>query len=510
MQRADLERCLIVSCQPVPGGPMDSAEMVVGFALAALSVGAAALRIESVHYVQAVRAATTAPIIGIVKRDLPDSPVRITPFVADAEALADAGADIVAFDATLRSRPDSVERLIAAVHARGKLAMADCSSLADAQAALALGVDFVGTTLSGYVGGQEPIAPDLALIAEMAALTPYVIAEGRIRTPDQAAAAIRAGAHAVVVGSAITRTEHATAWFKDAIDAASVESAAPETVLAIDIGGTKILATLVRAGEVIAETTLATPRDRHPDEWIAELVERVRLWHGQFRRIGIAVTGLVTDGHWSALNPATLSIPDNYPLVARMEAAFGMPVIAVNDAQAAAWGEHRFGAGAASDIVFLTISTGVGGGVVLNGRPLLGLAGHFGLIRGPSNGAAPIEDGVSGRWMAEQARRAGKAVEAPAIFAAAAAGEGWATAILSESARKVALLCADIQLMFDPARIVIGGGIGLAEGYLDLVRAALPPTPPRLVPVLVRAHLGPQAGAIGVADMATDKPSSAV
>ncbi len=77
--------------------------------------------------------------------------------------LADAGADIVAFDATDRVRPASIEALVKAVKARGKLTMADCSSIDDARNALAAGVDFVGTTLSGYVGGPEPVDPDIDL-----------------------------------------------------------------------------------------------------------------------------------------------------------------------------------------------------------------------------------------------------------------------------------------------------------------------------------------------------------
>lgn len=100
-----LKNALIVSCQHVPGGAMDDSQYVVGFGLAALSAGAAGLRIESARYVAAVRAATDAPIIGLIKRDLDDSPVRITPFLHDVKALADAGADIIAFDATDRVRP---------------------------------------------------------------------------------------------------------------------------------------------------------------------------------------------------------------------------------------------------------------------------------------------------------------------------------------------------------------------------------------------------------------------
>lgn len=500
MRKEDLNLSLIVSCQPVPGGAMDEAIFVSGFARAALAAGARALRIESAAYVAAVRAAVDAPIIGIVKRDLDDSPVRITPFVADVEALADAGADVIAFDATDRPRPATIEALIAAIKARGLLSMADCSCLEDAKRALDAGADFVGTTMSGYVGGPEPIEPDIALIAAMRELTPHVIAEGRIRTPEQAADAVRAGACAVVVGSAITRTEHVTSWFDAAVSTAFSEREG--ATLAIDIGGTKTLAALVRGAQVLTKTTIATRREAGPDAWLAAIAEHTKSWIGQYERVGIAATGVIDDGHWSALNPATLAIPDGYPLAAQASKLFGKPAFAVNDAQAAAWGEHRFGAGAKEDTVFLTISTGIGGGVVVNGRPLLGLAGHFGLLRGPTHGQWPLEDVVSGRWMAAEAARAGYPDEAPEIFRKAGEGAGWAEAIVTQSASRVALLCRDIQMMFAPKRIVIGGGIGLATGYLETIGAQLTDLPPRLAPHLVAASLGPHAGIIGAADLA--------
>ena len=95
--------------------------------------------------------------------------------------------------------------------------MADCSDEAEGRAALAAGADIVGSTLSGYVGGSEPVEPDIDLVRRLRRLTPHVIAEGRIRAPDQAAAALRAGAFCVVVGSAITRPEHVTGWFAAAL-----------------------------------------------------------------------------------------------------------------------------------------------------------------------------------------------------------------------------------------------------------------------------------------------------
>lgn len=503
MQPDDIKNSLIVSCQPVPDGPTDTAQFVIGFARAAVEAGAKALRIESVAYVKAVRAAVSVPIIGIVKRDLDDSPVRITPFVADAEALMDAGADIVAFDATQRERPASISDLVQAVKARGRLSMADCSSLDDARNALAAGADFVGTTLSGYVGGPEPVDPDIVLIAAMRELTPYVIAEGRIRTTEQAAAAARAGAFAVVVGSAITRTEHVTSWFRDAV-AAAYGARARQTVLAIDIGGTKTMAALVSGSDVLEEITVPTIREAGPDAWLAAIADNIRPWAERYSSVGIAVTGFVQDGRWSALNPATLGIPDEYPLAEKASAVFGKPAFAINDAQAAAWGEYSFGAGGSGDLVFLTISTGIGGGIVINGRPLSGLAGHFGLIRGPSAGQSPLEDQTSGRWIAAEASKAGHQASAAEVFEHAGRGEAWAEAIVSQSAFRVATLCRDIQMMLDPKQIVIGGGIGLAAGYIERIRASFADVAPRLVPRLVPARLGSRAGIIGVADLAVE------
>lgn len=99
---------LIVSCQPVPGSPLDNPAIVAAMGLAAEQAGAVALRIEGLANLQAVRPLVTMPVIALIKRDLHDSPVRITPWLEDVNALAQAGADIIAVDGTRRQRPASV------------------------------------------------------------------------------------------------------------------------------------------------------------------------------------------------------------------------------------------------------------------------------------------------------------------------------------------------------------------------------------------------------------------
>ncbi|BCA41007.1 N-acetylmannosamine-6-phosphate 2-epimerase [Kluyvera ascorbata] len=208
---------LIVSCQPVPGSPLDKPDIVAAMALAAVQAGAVAVRIEGIENLKATRPLIAVPIIGIVKRDLDDSPVRITPYLEDVDALAQAGADIIAFDGTERVRPVAVAETIARIHHHQSVAMADCSSQQDAAFCHQLGADIIGTTLSGYTCDVVPKEPDLPLVAALSAKGYRVIAEGRFNAPAQAAQAMARGAWAVTVGSAITRLEHICQWYRDAI-----------------------------------------------------------------------------------------------------------------------------------------------------------------------------------------------------------------------------------------------------------------------------------------------------
>lgn len=211
---------LVASCQPVDGGPMDRPEIVAAMAQAAVAGGARGLRIEGVENLRATRPHVAVPIIGIVKSDLADSPVRITVRAAEARALAEAGADVIAYDATPRPRTDPREAVLVEILLSGRLAMADCATIADARTALAGGAAIIGTTLSGYTAETEGLgdAPNFELIAAFKAIgRGFVMAEGRINTPDLAARAMRAGADAVTVGSALTRLEHVTGWFATAI-----------------------------------------------------------------------------------------------------------------------------------------------------------------------------------------------------------------------------------------------------------------------------------------------------
>lgn len=498
---SNLQGGLIVSCQPVDDGPLDTIPTIVAFAQAARNGGARALRIEGADNVAAVARACDLPIIGIIKRDLPDSPVRITPFIADVEALAAAGATVIAVDGTDRPRPAPVADLLAAIHAAGCLAMADLATEAEATRARQLGFDILGTTMSGYTGGPVPAEPDLDFVTACRRLGGTVVAEGRYNTPAAAAAAIAAGASAVCVGSAITRTEHVTEWFRGAVDEAVSNSKA--SVLALDVGGTKTLAALVRNGEILDRQTIPTPQGVGTDAWFATIGALARDWRGRYEAVGAAVTGVVQGGYWSALNPRTLAIPDRTPLVQRLTALFGVPAIAVNDAQAAAWGEYRHGAGRAQDMVFITVSSGIGGGIVLQGRLLQGangLAGSLGQIRG-APAAECLEARASGFGMAAAATDRGHTATTHEIFAAVDNGLPWAVALLEQAVESLAVALGDLQRLIDPEVIVLGGGIGLLPQFRDRLVARLSLEPRHLRPEIRPAALGGDAGIVGIADL---------
>lgn len=217
-----LRSSLIVSCQAYPGEPMRDPRTTAQVAQSAVIGGAAGVRVQGISDIRAVRAAVDLPVIGLWK-DGHDG-VFITPTLRHALACAEAGADIVALDGTRRERPDglTLAETVAALHDQTPaLVMADCGSAADAEAAAEAGADIIGTTLAGYTDERPKTAgPDLELLQDLAALglgVP-VIAEGRIHTPEQGRAALGAGAFAVVVGTAITHPATITSWFAAALE----------------------------------------------------------------------------------------------------------------------------------------------------------------------------------------------------------------------------------------------------------------------------------------------------
>lgn len=217
-----LRNGLIVSCQAPVGSPLRKPGMMREFALAAEAGGAVAIRAEGIENLKEIVGAVKIPVIGLIKREIKNSLIYITPEISDIAAVKAAGANIVAFDGTMRSRPnylnlkDFVDQ--AKEIALDTLLMADIDSLKSGVAAAASGVDLISTTLSGYTNEKISHGPDLDLISELKnVLKTPIIAEGRYLTPDQVRQAIEAGAWAVCVGKAITDPWSMTKKFIEAI-----------------------------------------------------------------------------------------------------------------------------------------------------------------------------------------------------------------------------------------------------------------------------------------------------
>lgn len=218
---------LIVSCQALEQEPLHSSFIMGRMARAATEGGAVGIRSNSPEDICEIAKNTDLPIIGIIKRDYAGSPIYITPTIREIEELAKTPCAMIAFDATDRPRyqgealADFVQKARAA--APDKLLMADIATLDEAVNAEKLGFDCVSTTLMGYTGQSEGhnIADDdfARLKAILAAVHIPVIAEGHVDTPAKARRCLDLGAHAIVVGGAITRPQLITKSFVEAIEA---------------------------------------------------------------------------------------------------------------------------------------------------------------------------------------------------------------------------------------------------------------------------------------------------
>ena len=216
---ASLEGKLIVSVQAYPGEPLRTPEIMAAMSRASELGGAAAIRCQGLADIAAIKGRVEVPVIGLWKDG--HEGVYITPTLRHARACVNAGADIVAIDATDRPRPDGrpLEDTVAPLKEEGVLIMADCATIEDVRRAVDLGFDMVSTTLSHGTAAIDcgmADGPDLPLLRQAVEEFPGVpvVCEGRVHTPAEARAAIDAGAWAVVVGTAITHPTSLTSWFK--------------------------------------------------------------------------------------------------------------------------------------------------------------------------------------------------------------------------------------------------------------------------------------------------------
>lgn len=204
---------MIVSCQALPGEPLYVEEKSVMYLMARAGkmAGTPAIRTSSIRDVIAIKEETALPVIGLVKVQYPGFESYITPTMKEVDALAEADSDVIALDCTLRKRGDgkTVNEFISEVRSKypDKILMADISTYEEGVNAWKLGMDIVGTTMSGYTPySPKTEGPDYELVRRLSeTIDVPVIGEGKIHYPEQAVKVLEAGAFAIVVGGAITR-----------------------------------------------------------------------------------------------------------------------------------------------------------------------------------------------------------------------------------------------------------------------------------------------------------------
>jgi N-acetylmannosamine-6-phosphate 2-epimerase / N-acetylmannosamine kinase len=428
-----LDRPLVASVQADEDTPLAHPEMLARLARAGADAGVGILRAQGVDNIRAIRQATGLPTIGLIKRKVPGSDVFITATAREVDELLGTETEVVALDGTDRDRGnDPLEALIERVHRGGRLAMADCDTLDAVEHAVACGADLVGTTLSGYTPGSHPFeGPDLEFVRRAAAAFGIpVLAEGRYQEPWQVQAALRAGAAGVVVGGALNDPIKQTRRF--------LEAARPvrAKVGAVDIGGTWIRFGVFdgewRLGHVERFSLPQAREDRI--EWIRE---RVR--ESGVERLGVSTGGVV--------DPATGEVWDAKPIVPEHVGSvfhaetLGVPVMALNDGLATAWGHACLPLWAGKRVATLALGTGVGCGFVAEGRIWMGPRGEY-----PRLNDLPSADGD--RY--ERLLGGAALTEEPSLEDQARAAKAFLQAALT------------LQEMLFPDQIVVCGGVGLS------------------------------------------------
>jgi glucokinase len=304
--------------------------------------------------------------------------------------------------------------------------------------------------------------------------------------------------------------------------------------IGIDVGATKLLAAVVDAkGRASHIVQVATPAAEGPKAILGSLVAVVKKCGeaagGTLGSIGIGFAGQVSRG--VVLASPNLAGWNHVPLAAPLRRRFGVPVVLTNDARAAAWGESRYGHGGATrNLVFLSLGTGIGAGVVSDGvllqgaRGSAGELGHVPVVAGGrtcSCGGRGCLEAYAGGWaLAKAARHAVRAdpragrvllslagsaarIDARTLARACAAGDALSKRMVAQAGRILGVACAGVANAFNPEVLVLGGG--LVQGFPRFVADARRGVTASLAPArhvrVVRTRLGNAAVAIGAADL---------
>jgi glucokinase len=308
--------------------------------------------------------------------------------------------------------------------------------------------------------------------------------------------------------------------------------------IGIDVGGTKVLGGVVdETGKVLTTARKDTPRQGGSSltQTIADVAKELLQQHS-VSSVGVSAAGFVSSDRKTMLATPNIADWNGVDLDNQLTQLIGLPVVIENDANAAAWGEAKFGAGKNQDhMMMLTVGTGIGGGIVVNGalyRGAYGIAAEFGHMRVVPDGhicgcgaRGCFEQYASGNALLRHAREAINAspevarnllsrgdgsvagLTGQAITEAARDGDPVALAAFNTTGQWLGAGIASLAVLLDPACVVIGGGvIDAGEILLKPTRESLERNMPfagkHPYPVIIAAQLGNEAGLVGVADLA--------
>ena len=490
--------------------------------------GAVGIRADDPKHIAAIRRTVKLPIIGIYKEDVEGYETRITLNMDRAKEIFEAGSDIIALDVTNRPHPygtTGIEMIKQIKEQFGCLVMADISTFEEGVAAANAGADIVATTLSGYTSYSPKIqGPDFDLVSRLAgAVKVPVICEGRIASPEHARRLLQLGAHAVVVGSMITRPMWITKQYADLMK--QTMRALHSSAFALDIGGTKIAAAVVSSsGVIIAGPVKAECPQDSSESVVRVCIDLLHSLNTATRPICVGIsTGGTIDAEGSILY-ATSSIPQwqGTPLRARIEEAMKLPTVVVNDGNAATIAEARLGVGKGKNSTLcLTVGTGLGGGFAIKNELVCGsdrMAQCFGHVIvnregrniGENDGAA--ESYVSGKALCvEYNRLVGKEEQVATgkeVGERALKGEKAAVEAVRVVGEWLGVALASMCACLNPEMVAIGGSVAdLGELLLEPARssfkknafATIKETP------IEKARFGGDAGLIGAALLALQR-----
>lgn len=280
-----------------------------------------------------------------------------------------------------------------------------------------------------------------------------------------------------------------------------------DKVIALDIGGTQSRAALFEDERIAWRAVVPTPGQQGPQAMLDAVVDMLGSVRTHDAKVGVAIAGQVAGGRVTAHNDALLRGWNAWPLQQALAARLDRDVCVINDARAAAWGEYCSGSGqGCTEFAFVTVSTGIGAGLVLGGRLHLagnGMDAELGEVLVDDDGLT-LENLACGTALGKLAARHGY-VDARGLFDAADAGDERAELLVREGVRVLARKLAGLAVLLGITRCAVGGGVGLRPGYIERLRQELHRLPALYHHEIIPARLGGDAGLHGVAAWVRDQ-----